>query len=94
MELVYANCEREGRQGEAKVRKTSSYFYYLRSYAARQNVKARLDAWDPYKWAAPQFNDLPKAENEHDVIVIGSVISGIESVVIAGIHAANEIYKI
>jgi all-trans-retinol 13,14-reductase len=48
-------------------------------YAARQSVKARLDAWDPYKWSAPKFNGRPTSENEHDVIVIGSGIGGLSA---------------
>jgi all-trans-retinol 13,14-reductase len=48
-------------------------------YAARQSVKSRLDAWDPYKWAAPKFNGRPKAKNEHDVIVVGSGIGGLSA---------------
>jgi hypothetical protein len=48
-------------------------------YASRQSVKARLDAWDPYKWAAPKFNGRPAAETEHDVIVVGSGIGGLSA---------------
>ena len=48
-------------------------------YASRQSVKARLDAWDPYKWAAPKFNGRPAVETEHDVIVVGSGIGGLSA---------------
>jgi phytoene dehydrogenase-like protein/intracellular septation protein A len=46
-------------------------------YASRKSVQARIDAWDPYKWAAPKFNGRPASETEHDVIVIGSGIGGL-----------------
>jgi phytoene dehydrogenase-like protein/intracellular septation protein A len=49
------------------------------AYASRQSVKARLDAWDPYKWSAPKFNGRPAAETEHDVIVVGSGIGGLSA---------------
>jgi len=49
------------------------------SYASRKSVQARIDAWDPYKWAAPKFNGRPKAETEHDVIVVGSGIGGLSA---------------
>ena len=49
------------------------------SYAARKSVQESIDAWDPYKWAAPKFNGRPAAENEHDVIVIGSGIGGLSA---------------
>jgi len=49
------------------------------SYAARKGVQARIDAWDPYKWAAPKFNGRPAAETEHDVIVVGSGIGGLSA---------------
>ena len=49
------------------------------AYASRKSVQARLDAWDPYKWAAPKFNGRPTAENEHDVIIIGSGIGGLSA---------------
>lgn len=49
------------------------------AYASRQSVKARLDAWDPYKWAAPKFNGRPASETEHDVIVVGSGIGGLSA---------------
>lgn len=49
------------------------------SYASRKSVQARIDAWDPYKWAEPKFNGRPAAETEHDVIVIGSGIGGLSA---------------
>jgi phytoene dehydrogenase-like protein len=48
-------------------------------YASRKSVQARIDAWDPYKWVAPKFNKRPIAENEHDVVVIGSGIGGLSA---------------
>jgi all-trans-retinol 13,14-reductase len=48
-------------------------------YAARKSVQMRIDSWDPYKWTAPKFNGRPKAENEHDVIVVGSGIGGLSA---------------
>ncbi|MBI5954627.1 MAG: FAD-dependent oxidoreductase [Chloroflexi bacterium] len=48
-------------------------------YAARKGVQSRLDAWDPYKWAAPKFNGRPSAETEHDVIIVGSGIGGLSA---------------
>jgi phytoene dehydrogenase-like protein/intracellular septation protein A len=49
-------------------------------YAARKGVQARLDAWDPYRWPAPNFNGRPAAETEHDVIVVGAGIGGLSAV--------------
>lgn len=49
------------------------------SYASRKSVQARIDAWDPYKWAAPKFNGRPASETEHDVIVVGSGIGGLSA---------------
>ncbi|MDO9302915.1 MAG: NAD(P)/FAD-dependent oxidoreductase, partial [Anaerolineales bacterium] len=49
------------------------------NYASRKNIQERIDAWDPYKWAAPKFNGRPVSENEHDVIVIGSGIGGLSA---------------
>lgn len=40
-------------------------------------LQRTIDAREPYKWPAPQFNGRPIAENEHDVIVIGSGIGGL-----------------
>jgi phytoene dehydrogenase-like protein len=48
-------------------------------YAARKGVQERIDAWDPYKWAAPKFNGRPASETEHDVIVVGSGIGGLSA---------------
>lgn len=48
-------------------------------YASRKSVQARLDAWDPYKWPAPKFDNHPTNENEHDVIVVGSGIGGLSA---------------
>jgi all-trans-retinol 13,14-reductase len=48
-------------------------------YAARKGVQERIDAWDPYKWAAPKFNGRPTSEAEHDVIVVGSGIGGLSA---------------
>jgi len=48
-------------------------------YASRKSVQARLDAWDPYKWPAPEFDNHPANENEHDVIVVGSGIGGLSA---------------
>lgn len=49
------------------------------NYAARKDVQALLGAWNPYKWPAPKFDRRPVAENEHDVIVIGSGIGGLSA---------------
>jgi phytoene dehydrogenase-like protein len=49
------------------------------AYASRKSVAARLDAWDPYKWAAPRFNGRPAGDTEHDVIVIGSGVGGLSA---------------
>ncbi|HEY9152789.1 MAG TPA: NAD(P)/FAD-dependent oxidoreductase [Anaerolineales bacterium] len=49
------------------------------NYAVRKRVQKFLDAWDPYKWPAPKFNNRPTNENEHDVIVIGSGIGGLSA---------------
>lgn len=42
-------------------------------YALQQIINAH----DPYKWPAPHFHGRPLAENEHDVVVIGSGIGGL-----------------
>lgn len=42
-------------------------------YALQHIINAR----DPYKWPAPHFHGRPLAENEHDVVVIGSGIGGL-----------------
>ena len=47
------------------------------AYASRKSVQARLDAWDPYKWVGPKFNNPPTGDHEHDVVVIGSGIGGL-----------------
>jgi len=49
------------------------------AYASRKSVQARLDSWDPYKWAAPKFDGRPASENEQDVIVIGAGIGGLSA---------------
>ncbi len=43
------------------------------NFAIQQQINAR----EPYKWPAPKFNGRPTAENEHDVVVIGSGIGGL-----------------
>lgn len=43
------------------------------NFILQQSINAR----EPYKWSASQFNGRPSAENEHDVIVIGSGIGGL-----------------
>jgi len=43
------------------------------NFALQQQINARM----PYKWPDPQFKDRPIADNEHDVIVIGSGIGGL-----------------
>lgn len=43
------------------------------NFALQQTINAR----EPYKWPAPQFGERPAAENEHDVIVIGSGVGGL-----------------
>ena len=48
-------------------------------HAARRNAQAMLDAWDPYPWPAPSFQERPQGEDRHDVIVIGSGIGGLSA---------------
>ncbi len=43
------------------------------NFALQQQINARM----PYKWPDPQFKDRPTADNEQDVIVIGSGIGGL-----------------
>lgn len=45
----------------------------------RQGMMQRLKEMDPHGWSAPQFNQKPIAENEHDVIVIGSGVGGLSA---------------
>lgn len=40
-------------------------------------IQKQIDARQPYKWPAPRFNERPSADNEQDVIVIGSGIGGL-----------------
>ncbi len=40
-------------------------------------IQRQIDALEPYKWPAPQFGSPTEAENEHDVIVVGSGIGGL-----------------
>jgi all-trans-retinol 13,14-reductase len=52
---------------------------FFPKYASRRNVQKRLEDWDPFKWATPQFTGSSGSENEHDVIVIGSGIGGLSA---------------
>ena len=47
--------------------------------ALRRSLQARLDARDPYKWPAPQFDGRPANDHEHDVVVVGSGLGGLSA---------------
>jgi all-trans-retinol 13,14-reductase len=40
-------------------------------------MQQKINSREPYKWPAPKFDGRPSADNEHDVIVVGSGIGGL-----------------